>query len=389
MDEDKFKNLNRIGTGNIKGDENIIDIIDTHFQAYNSARIREICHLFEKKICKDNVVIGMSITGAMAPGGLGGSCFVPMIKNSYVDWIVTTGANVYHDIHFALNLPLHRGTPFVDDRELLDQDIVRIYDIFMNFNVLAKTDLFLMKLFRDNLPDGRMGTAELHYLMGKLIHEEFKNDVHLKDRSFVIAAYLAGVPIYVPSAGDSTLGLNIAALNFMGRSIVIDPAIDVNETSAIVYSAKTEYGRSATVIWGGGSPKNFLLQTEPQLQEMWGFQIKGHDYFIQVTDARPDTGGLSGATPSEAVSWNKVNPEMLPHSIVCYADNTIVMPLLLSYILQKRIKRENKNLYSLRKQMMEKMKKDFLAGPDNCSPKPGVNDTVKMLKDIHESLSQS
>jgi len=388
MEHRRFKFGKRIGGGNISKEDSILNIIDTHFQAYNSARIREICQLYANEICSKDVVIGMSVTGAMTPGGLGESCLVPMIKRNYVDWIVTTGANVYHDIHFAMGLPLHRGTPFVDDSELLDQDIVRIYDVFMGFEVLAKTDLFLMDLFQEEWFNRRMGTAELHYKLGEVISERLKDDPRLSERSFVIAAYESGVPIYVPSPGDSSLGLNIAALNLMGRSIMIDSSIDVNEISAIVYEAKTGYGKSATIIWGGGSPKNFLLQTEPQLQEILGFQITGHDYFVQVTDARPDTGGLSGATPSEAVSWNKVNPEMLPNAIVCYADITIVMPLVVSYLVQQNVMREPKNLYSARSDMMEKMKNDFLYGTGTSSTKPGVNETVKMLKKLHQTYNK-
>ncbi len=149
----------------------------------------------------------------------------------------------------------------------------------------------------------------------------------------------------------------------------------------------TSAGKSAAIIWGGGSPKNFLLQTEPQLQEILGFQITGHDYFIQVTDARPDTGGLSGATPSEAVTWSKINPSMLPNTIVCYADITIVMPLVLAYLLQKGAKRQPKHLYDLRNELVEKMKQDFINSPEAPSSKPGVNNTVQLLKQQYKHNS--
>jgi deoxyhypusine synthase len=120
---------------------------------------------------------------------------------------------------------------------------------------------------------------------------------------------------------------------------------------------------------------------------MWGFPIKGHDFFIQVTDARADTGGLSGATPSEAVSWNKIDPAMLPRSIVCYSDNTIVMPMVVSYLLQKNTIREKKNLFKKIPDLLNRMKKDFLSENAVPSPKPGVNETVRMLKQVNKKLS--
>ncbi|NIQ56024.1 MAG: deoxyhypusine synthase, partial [Gemmatimonadetes bacterium] len=128
----------------------------------------------------------------------------------------------------------------------------------------------------------------------------------------------AGVPIYTSSPGDSSIGMNVAERALAGHAVRFDPSIDVNESAAIVLAAKRAGGRSAVVIMGGGSPKNFLLQTEPQIQEVLGIEESGHDYFIQFTDARPDTGGLSGATPSEAVSWGKVDPDALPDTVVCY-----------------------------------------------------------------------
>jgi hypothetical protein len=115
--------------------------------------------------------------------------------------------------------------------------------------------------------------------------------------------------------------MNVAAMRLGGRGVRFDVSLDVNETAAIVYGAKRKGGKSAVWILGGGSPKNFMLQTEPQIQEVLGLAEKGHDYFLQVTDARPDTGGLSGATPSEAVSWGKVDPDRLPDTVVCYIDS--------------------------------------------------------------------
>jgi deoxyhypusine synthase len=155
--------------------------------------------------------------------------------------------------------------------------------------------------------------------------------------------------------------MNIAAVQLEGGQLRIDPSLDVNETAAIVYDAKRRRGASAVVILGGGSPKNFLLQTEPQIQEVLGLEESGHDYFIQFTDARPDTGGLSGATPGEAVTWGKVDPEKLPDSITCYADSTIALPILTAYALAKHPPRTPRRLYDRRQEMVSVLQSSYLS----------------------------
>ena len=174
-------------------------------------------------------------------------------------------------------------------------------------------------------------------------------------------AYRCDVPLYVSSPGDSSIGLNIADLWLKDSGPRIDVSRDVNETSAIVYEAKQSGNASGIIIFGGGSPKNFILQTEPQIQEILGLEDEGHDYFIQITDARPDTGGLSGATPGEAVSWGKVDPAKLPDSVVVYADTTIAAPLLAAYALSRREPRPLRRLYRRREKMLDRLRTDFLA----------------------------
>jgi deoxyhypusine synthase len=151
--------------------------------------------------------------------------------------------------------------------------------------------------------------------------------------------------------------MNIAGVALKGNKLVIDPNQDVNETTSIVLNAKMNNGLSGVLILGGGSPKNFVLQTEPQLQEVLGIQEKGHDYYLQYTDARPDTGGLSGATPGEAVSWGKVDPDKLPNTVVCYTDTTIALPLITAYALAKKKPRALKRLYDRRSIMMGQLRK--------------------------------
>ncbi len=342
----------------VSGQARAADLIDGHFLAYNAGRLREGARLLADKMLRPGVTVGLSLSGALTPAGLGVSCVVPLIKAGFVDWIVSTGANLYHDAHFGLGLSMHAGSPFLDDRILRAERVVRIYDILFSFDVLLDTDAFFRTVLDAEEFQAEMGTAEFHHRLGRYVAEREKA-LRLGEVSILAAAHRYGVPVYTSSPGDSSIGMNVAAMRIFGRGVRIDVSADVNETAAIVHAAKKKKGMSAVWIFGGGSPKNFMLQTEPQIQEVLGIAEKGHDYFLQVTDARPDTGGLSGATPSEAVSWGKVDPDRLPDSVVCYLDSTVAMPLLTAYALARARKRPLKRLYDLRPKMLSDLEKVF------------------------------
>jgi len=350
----------RILPAPITGRERLPELIERTFLAYNAGRLEEACRLFAGKMLGERVTVGMSLAGALTPAGLGSSCMVPLIKAGFVDWMVSTGANLYHDMHHALNLPLHRGTPFVSDPELRRVGVIRIYDVLFDANeVLYATDAALRRVLAQPEFQREMGSAELHWLLGRYC-AEFERRSGARDASMLAAAYRAGVPVYTSSPGDSTIGMNVACLELSGGGLKINPSLDVNETAAIVLGAKrARGGRSAVVLLGGGSPKNFMLQTEPQIQEILGLAEAGHDYFLQVTDARPDTGGLSGATPHEAVSWGKVDPARLPDAVVCYLDSTVALPLLTHYALARHRPRKLKRLYGRREELLGRVRREY------------------------------
>ncbi len=356
---DKYLSGQRILPKNVTGKESLEELMGNTFLAYNSARLREGCQLYVEKMLEPDVTIGMTLSGALTPAGLGCSCVVPLIKAGFVDWIVATGANLYHDLHFAFNFPVHVGSFRLDDTDLRNNDIVRIYDVLLGYSdCLMATDEILRSILIQPEFQKEMGTAELHYLLGKYAAEwEDKNGI--KDVSVLAAAYRAGVPCYTSSPGDSTIGMNVAGVELRGNKLRINPSIDVNETTSFVLAAKRSGGKSAVVLWGGGSPKNFMLQTEPQIQEVLRIKEFGQDYFFQVTDARPDTGGLSGATPSEAVSWGKVDPNRLPDAVVCYTDTTIAMPIFTHYALAKHKPRKLRRLIDQRPALMKALKKEY------------------------------
>jgi deoxyhypusine synthase len=353
----------RIDPVAISGEETVADLIDNAFLAYNAGRLHEACVLFTERMLSAEVTVGMSLTGAMTPAGLGMSTIIPLLEAGFVDWIISTGANLYHDAHFGLGLAMHQGTPFADDIELREKGVVRIYDVFFDYDVLLSTDAFVREVSAGADFQRSMSTAEYHYLLGGYVAEREKV-LGLSRRSLLAAAHELEVPIYTSSPGDSSIGMNVAELALAGSQLRFDVSADVNETAAIVLEAKRNAGKSGALIVGGGSPKNFLLQTEPQIQEVLGIDERGHDYFLQLTDARPDTGGLSGATPGEAVSWGKIDPDMLPGTVVCYMDNTVSLPLLTAYALARHAPRPLRRLHGRREELMDRLISEYRAALD-------------------------
>jgi deoxyhypusine synthase len=338
----------------------VADLIDNAFLAYNAGRLREGCQLFVQRMLEPDTTVGMTLTGAMTPAGLGMSSLIPLMELGFVDWVISTGANLYHDAHFALGLPMHRGTVAADDVELREHGVVRIYDIFFDYGVLLSTDAFVREVSARPEFQRPMSTAEYHYLLGGFVREREKA-LGLSRRSVLAAAHELEVPIYTSSPGDSSIGMNVAEQALAGSQLRFDVSADVNETASIVLEAKRTGGKSGVLIVGGGSPKNFMLQTEPQIQEVLGIDERGHDYFLQMTDARPDTGGLSGATPAEAVSWGKIDPDQLPGTVVVYADSSITLPLLTAYAAARRQPRPHKRLYGRREAMMRRLTDEYRA----------------------------
>ncbi len=309
-----------------QGSAEIRHLIDNGFQAFNAGRLSEACQIFSEKMLapENDTTIGLTIAGAMTPAGLGGSV-IEMMDRGLVDFIISTGANLYHDLHYALNFTLHRGSPFVNDIELYEDGVIRIYDVLFPATVLLETDAYIRDFIVRSGLNQAIATSEFHYRLGLDLLE--KNPACV-EYSVVAHAAKAGVPLYTSSPGDSSIGMNIAYHELMnGGTFMIDPNKDVNEVCAIVMAGK----KNGCVILGGGSPKNFYLQAQPTLWEVYGIPKGGNDYFIQITTDSVVWGGLSGATPAEAVSWGKVNPGVLPDTVVAYVDSTIAFPLFCEY----------------------------------------------------------
>jgi deoxyhypusine synthase len=352
----------------ISKQSNIAAVID-NMDAYNGGRLRAACQLMRDKYSPEDVTIGVSIAGALIPAGLGPSTIIPLMNHGYIDWLVSTGANMYHDLHFAFDMPLFRGSHAVDDADLRDKGVTRIYDILFDYeDVLMATDRILRKIMLRPEFQKEMGTREYYYHLGKVINEyEQKNT--LGEVSVLAAAYRNGIPVFTSSPGDSTIGMNVAGLELLADAaglrdyfkLKINPSIDVNDSTAIILNAKKyENGKTGVLLIGGGSPKNFLLQTEPQIQEVLMIPEAGQDYDINVTDARPDTGGLSGAPPREAVSWGKIDPTKLDETVTAYLDVTVAFPLIAAYVLQTTKPKKLKRLYDRGDKLRQKLIKSYL-----------------------------
>jgi deoxyhypusine synthase len=349
----------RIVPRRIQPDMTVADLIDGAFQAYNAGRLNEAARLYAERMLDPelDVTICLTIAGAMTPAGVGGS-ILTLMERGAIDFIVSTGANLYHDMHYALNFALHRGSFTLDDPQLHEAGIIRIYDILFRDEVLLDTDRFIRECLK-TFPQRPMSTAELHHLLGQRLLEMGVDP----DSSVVAMAARWKVPLYTSSPGDSSIGMNLARHQLDGGCLTIDPLYDVHETTAIVHAAT----RNGVIILGGGSPKNFYLQTQPQLWEVLGINKGGHDYFIQITQDAPHWGGLSGATPSEAVSWGKIKPEQLADSVVVYTDTTIGFPLLAAYAAARRPPRQRRELYLRRDELLSDLKRAYAQGAGQAS----------------------
>jgi len=382
----KYLSGKRILPAPITADTSIVQLVD-NMDAYNGGRLRAACHLLRDRYSADDVTVGMSLAGALTPAGLGPSAIIPLMNHGLVDWIVATGANMYHDLHFALNLPMCRGSHNVNDADLRDKGVTRIYDILFDYeDVLMETDRQLREILVRPEFQKEMGTREFYHHLGKVL-DEYERKNGTGQVSVLAAAYRNGIPVFTSSPGDSTIGMNVAGLELLAEAagmrdrfqLKINPSIDVNDSTAIILNAKKyEKGKTGVILIGGGSPKNFMLQTEPQIQEVLMIPEVGQDYDINVTDARPDTGGLSGAPPSEAASWGKIDPTKLEETVTAYLDVTVALPIMAAYAIQTTKPRRLKRLYDRGAELHEKLIKSYLEN----------NREIEKLKGFMRKLSQ-
>ena len=308
---------------------------------YNARRLAESCETFQKMIQED-VTICLTLSGAMTPVGMSG-VLKALMEAGFIDWMASTGANLYHDIHRAFDLPMVQGRADADDNLLGRAGIARIYDVFIHDDrTLLATDEIVRDILLKRRPSPPFSTAAIHHVLG----EEIAKRAPHPEKSLLAAAARLDVPIYVPAHADSSLGMNLAVNYITGSPVEPTPSLDILESAAIVAGGR----KNGAIEVGGGTPKNFFMQTQPMLWQILGQNKGGHDFFIQLTDARPDTGGLSGATPSEAKSWGKLK-DAVRNNVVVYGDATISLPVLAAWALSSCKPRPQKRLYAKREEL--------------------------------------
>ncbi len=347
------------------------DLVDVYRRAgaFNGGRLAEGCDLFGRMI-DAKATIALTVTGAMSPAGMGGA-IQAMIEAGFVDLIVSTGANLYHDLHFALKLPVVQGHFQVDDRELYRAGIERIYDIFITEESLLDTDAFVREAL-EKAPKalrGPISTPQLHHYLGHLVLQQ----APLPELSWVATAAKYDVPVFTSSPGDSSIGMNVAAMKLRGGLTTVDPDLDVLQSTAIVYDADV----NGVVILGGGSPKNFYLQTQPTLWQILDLNRGGHEYVLQISTDSPQWGGLSGATPSEAISWGKVQANMMKNHVVVYSDATVAAPVVFANALSTRRKRKPKRLYRRLPELYEALRKAHAKRHPGTGAMPELKEEAK------------
>lgn len=333
----------------LKGNEGVADLIDNAFahSGFNGRKLAEGAQLYARMI-DNGATVGLTLAGAMTPIGMGGALST-LIEQGFIDFIISTGANLYHDLHLAYGFPMVQGHPDVDDNALAEDGVARIFDVFIGEDdTLMATDDRVLDLIKGFDLSKPFSTAKLHHHMGQALWERSPHPT----KSLVATAAKYDVPIYTSSPGDSSIGMNLIIPHLFDKPVMLNPVLDVIETAAIVRDADA----NGVVEIGGGSPKNFYLQTQPTLHQILMDRSKGgHDYFLQLTTDAPHWGGLSGATPGEARSWGKVKDAFV-NNVVVYSCASITFPLIAQYAMVRCKARSHRRLFTRLDAMTETLR---------------------------------
>jgi deoxyhypusine synthase len=299
---------------------------------------------------REEVTIFLGLAGAMIPAGMR-QVLAHVIQNRMIDCLVSTGANLFHDLHETLGNHHFQGSPRVDDVGLKRAGIDRIYDVFALEKEFNQGDHYILNFARSLEPQPPMTTREFFYRLGR------KLDRDGGKQGILTSAARAGIPIYCPAVADSSVGIALA-METEGSSFLFDVVGDVRETAYIVANSQ----KTGVIFLGGGTPKNFIQQTEVTAT-MMGLKVTGHRYALQITTDAPHWGGLSGCTFEEAQSWGKISPSA--SKVTLYCDTTIALPLIVSAVTQengdflaKRIRPNMEKLWSVPKKKTVSQKRN-------------------------------
>ncbi len=374
----------------ITGNESTEELLETAFQAFVGRELATGYQIIRRMIAEDHTIV-LSLSGAMTPAGLHTTCLIPLIKAGIIDILVTTGANIYHDLQRAIDGEFFAVDPNIGDIHLRRAGLTRIYDLVFPEDDLYRTDRFVQKVLTEKAFQRQMTTPEFHDLLGERLVRFLRPSPRLTSppapplkregssplpfreggqgvrsgeglgvralASLTVQAHLHRVPIFCGAPQDSSIYLNVAYLKRkLGERFQfgIDIETDIHEFSAYHWLAKHQWSQKLSIIiLGGGVPKNYSLQPEPYLSQICGLETEGYDCDVQICDAHVQNGGLSSCTAGEAHTWGKVSAEFAKNSQYVFAEVTSVFPFLVHALLQERLKKKPRQLLDRRDEALQ------------------------------------
>ncbi len=320
----------------ISGKERPAQLLDDKFPAYAGRQVREAYNLMRTTVQQDCATV-LTLSGAMTPAGIHSSCIIPLIERGLIDVITTTGANLYHDAHRVIGHAVHEIDPNSGDLELRKARCIRIYDLAFPEQALLDCDRVFSAMIRKPEFQKKMTSAEFHRLLGKEM-AALEKSLGVKEPSLLSTAYRHKVPIYVGAVQDGSIFLNVVKLRaLLGAEFrcEIDPIADVFEMSAVQHYCQAKLKKKLAVwMLGGGVPKNYTLQGEPLLGQIFDIPTRGFDIDVQICVDVADNGALSGATAAEGHTWGKTSAQSVQTgSVYCRADVTVVFPFITHALL--------------------------------------------------------
>ncbi len=277
--------------------------------AYNGGALSRAVRIYESMLRDQRATKFFGLAGAMVPAGMGG-IVSDLITSGHIDVLVSTGANLTHDIIEAIGCKHFHGTAFCNDVELRHDEINRIYDVYLPNEAFEQFEVFMQKTFSELEPESRISISGLLAHIGQRTTSGILHTAAHKN-----------IPVYCPAVQDSMIGLQYWLFS-QDNHVTVDAFADMPALMDLCFNAE----KAGAFLVGGGVPKNFILQS--MLMTPNGF-----NYAVQLTGDRPDLGGLSGATLDEARSWGKITEEA--QVVTVYGDATITLPLLVAAVMER------------------------------------------------------
>jgi deoxyhypusine synthase len=356
----------RIDPPLITGKESSAQLLQHHFPAFLGRGLRDVYRLMKRCIQEDSWIFS-TLSGAMTPAGLHLSCLIPMIEAGWIHSLTTTGANLYHDVHRVLGDVLFEVNPHGDDRHYRQEQIIRIYDLGMQESVLLNTDDFFCELLKKETFQRPMSGPDFHYQLGKILFE--LQESHQREegkepaKSLLATCYEYGVPIFVGAPQDGSIFLNAVKMIYLNPQFRfrLSPEQDVFAMAALQHLARHQNQQTAIWIFGGGVPKNFTLQGEPLLSQIFNIEARGFDLDVQICVEVEDNGALSSCSSGEGHTWGKVSVACVErNSVYLRSDVTLTLPWLVHALSSEpTLKRTPLRLMDQLPQALEQLGKDI------------------------------